>query len=84
VILLYQQNHRDQSLLSERYHLTKNHDKTTNLYCNVGDTKLSPFVFIPFSKDFRHLKVNENLIKWFAHVLTALGGMGTENETLVD
>jgi hypothetical protein len=73
-----------QSLLSELYRLTKKHDKTTTLYCNVGDNKLSSFVFIPFSKDFRRLKVNENLTKLFAHVLTALGGLGTEKETLVD
>jgi hypothetical protein len=72
-----------QSLLSESYHLTKNHDKTTTLYCNVGDNKLSSFVFIPFSKDFHRLNVNENLTKWFVHVLTALGGLGTEKETLV-
>jgi hypothetical protein len=65
--------------------LTKKHDETTILYCNVGDDKkLSSFVFIPFSKDFRHLKVNENLTKWVAHVLTALGGLGTEKEMLVD
>jgi hypothetical protein len=42
------------------------------------------FVFIPFSKDFRRLKVNENLTKWFAYVLTALGGLGSEKKTLVD
>jgi hypothetical protein len=64
--------------------LTKKHDKTTTLYCNVGDNKLSSFVFIPSSKDFRRLKVNENLTKWFAHVLTALGGLGTEKEMLED
>ena len=56
----------------------------TTLYCNVGDNKLSSFVFIPFSKDSSWLRVNENLTKWFAHALTALGGLGTENETLVD
>jgi hypothetical protein len=39
-----------QSLLSELYHLTKKHGKTTTLYCNVGDNKLSSFVFILFSK----------------------------------
>jgi hypothetical protein len=64
--------------------LTKKNDKTTTLYCNVGDKKLSSFVFIPFSKDFRRLKVNENLTKWFAHVISSLGGLGTEKETLVD
>jgi hypothetical protein len=64
--------------------LTKKNDKTTTLYCNVGNNKLSSFVFIPSSKDFRRLKVNDNLTKWFAHVLTALGGLGTEKETLVD
>jgi hypothetical protein len=73
-----------QRLLSELYHLNKKHDNTTTLHCNVGDNKLSSFVFIPFSKDFRRLRVNENLSKWFAHVLTALGGLGSENETLVD
>jgi hypothetical protein len=73
-----------QSLLSELYHLKKKHDKTTTLYCNVGDNKLSSFVFIPSSKDFRRLKVNENLTKWLAHALTALGGLGTEKATLVD
>jgi hypothetical protein len=30
------------------------------------------------------VKVNENLTKWFAHMLTLLGGLGTENETLVE
>jgi hypothetical protein len=73
-----------QSLLSELYQLTKNHENRTTLYCNVGDNKLTSFVFIPFSKDFRRLKVNENLTKWFAHVLTALGGLGTEKKILVD
>jgi hypothetical protein len=66
------------------YHFEK-HDKTTTLYCNVGDNQLSSFVFIPFSIiGFRRLKVKENLTKWCAHVLTALGGLGTEKETLVD
>jgi hypothetical protein len=64
--------------------LTKKHDKMTSLDFNVGDNKLSSLVFIPFSKDFRRLKVNENLTKWFAHVLTALGGLGIEKETLAD
>jgi hypothetical protein len=41
-------------------------------------------VFIPFSKYFRQLKVNKNLTKWFSNVLTALGGLGCKNETLVD
>jgi hypothetical protein len=45
---------------------------------------LPSFVFIPFSKDFRRLKVNENQTKWFAQVLTALGGLETEKEMLVD
>jgi hypothetical protein len=73
-----------QSLLSELYHLGKKHDHTTTLYCNVGDNKLSSLVFIPSSKDFGRMKVNENNSKWFAHVLTALGGLGNENATLVD
>jgi hypothetical protein len=73
-----------QSLLSELYHLNKKHHKTTTLHCNLGNNKLSSFVFVPFSKDFRRLKVNENLTKWFWNVLTALGGLGSENETLVD
>jgi hypothetical protein len=64
--------------------LTKKHENTTTLYCNVGDNKLSSFVFIPSSKDFGRLKINENNLKWFEHVLTALGGSGNENETLVD
>jgi hypothetical protein len=51
-----------QSLLSKLYHLNKNYDKTTMLCCNVrGDNKLSSFVFIPFSKDYSRLKVNESL-----------------------
>jgi hypothetical protein len=66
------------------YHLNKKHDKTTTLHCNVGDNKLSSFVFIPFSKDFCRLKVNKNLMKWFGNVLTALGGLGSKNEMLVD
>jgi hypothetical protein len=50
----------------------------------VGDNKLSSFVFIPFSKDFCRLKVNENLTKWFSNMLTALGSLGSKNEALVD
>jgi hypothetical protein len=73
-----------QSLLSELYHLTKKHDNTTTLYCNVGDNKLSSFVFVPTSKDFGRLRVNENNSKWFAHVLAALGGLGNQKESLVD
>jgi hypothetical protein len=67
-----------QSLLSELYHLIKEHGKTTTLHCNVGDNKLSSFVFIPFSKDFCWLKVNEKLMEWFAHMLTTQGGWGTK------
>ena len=73
-----------QSLLSELYHLGKKHDNSKTLYCDVGDNKLSSFVFVPSSKDFGRLKVNENTSKWFGHVLTALGGAGNENTTLVD
>jgi hypothetical protein len=73
-----------QSLLSELYHVNKKHDNTTTLYCNVGNNKLSSFVFIPSSNDFGRLRVNENSSKWFGHVLTALGGLGNENATLVD
>ena len=73
-----------QSLLSELYHVNKKHDDTTTLYCNVGNNKLSSFVFIPSSNDFGRLRVNENNSKWFGHVLTALGGLGNENATLVD
>ncbi len=73
-----------QSLLSELYHVNKKHDNTTTLYCNVGNNKLSSFVFIPSSNDFGRLRVNENNSKWFGHVLTALGGLGNENATLVD
>jgi hypothetical protein len=73
-----------QSLLSELYHVNKNHDNTTMLYCNVGNNKLSSFVFIPSSNDFERLRVNRNNSKWFGHVLTALGRLGNENTTLVD
>jgi hypothetical protein len=73
-----------QSLLSELYHLNKKHDKTKTLYCDVGNNKPSSFVFIPSSKDFGRLKENENKSEWFGHVLTALGGSGKENATLVD
>jgi hypothetical protein len=73
-----------QSLLSELYHLSRKHDDTKTLYCDVGDNKLSSFVFIPSSKDLGRLRANENKSKWFGHVLTALGGLGNENATLVD
>jgi hypothetical protein len=73
-----------QSLLSELYHVNKKHDNTTTLCCNVGNNKLSLFVFIPSPHDFGRLRVNENSSKWFGHVLTALGGLGNENATLVN
>jgi hypothetical protein len=61
-----------QSLLSELYHLSKKHDNTKTLYCDVGDNKKSSFVFIPSLQDFGRLRVNENQSRWFGHVLTAL------------
>jgi hypothetical protein len=41
-------------------------------------------MFIPSLKPFGRLRVNKNKLNWFGHELTALGGLGNENATLVD
>jgi hypothetical protein len=66
------------SILKDLYRLNKIRHGTMALQCNLGDNKLSSFVFIPSSKNYIYTK-NMN---WLSSVLAALGGPGRENESL--
>jgi hypothetical protein len=68
------------SILKDLYWLNKTRHGTMALQCNLGDNKLSSFVFIPSSKDCRYMKKT----KWLSSVLAALGGPGCENESLLN
>jgi hypothetical protein len=68
------------SILKDLYWLNKTRHGTMSLQCNLGNNKLSSFVFIPSSKDYRYMKKT----KWLSSVLAALGGPGCENESLLN
>jgi hypothetical protein len=67
------------SILKDLYCLNKTRHGTMVLQCNLGDNKLSSFVFIPSSKYYRYMKKTN----WLSSVLAALGGPGRKNESLL-
>jgi hypothetical protein len=68
------------SILKDLYWLNKTRHGTMALQCNLGDNKLSSFVFIPSSEDYSFMKKT----KWLSSVLSELGGPGRENESLLN
>jgi hypothetical protein len=72
------------NLLKDLYVLNKKHTKSNTLHCRIQNKCTSAFVRIPSSKDFVGMKQNARKTKWLPDVLTALGGAGNGNETLLD
>jgi hypothetical protein len=68
------------NILEDLYCLNNTRHGTIALRCNLGDNKLSSFVCIPSSKNYRYMKKTN----WLSSALAALGGPGRENESLLN
>ena len=73
-----------QSLLKDLYYLNKKRHGTTTLQCDLGDNRMSSFVFVPSCKDHTRVRKNVTKTKWLVNVLLALGGPGNEHDSLLN
>ena len=72
------------NLLWDLHVLNKKHGNSNTLYCKIHSNLTSSFVHVPSSKGFVRMKKNARKMKWFPDMLTALGGAGNNQESLLD
>jgi hypothetical protein len=73
-----------ENLLRDLYVLNKKHGSSNTLYCKICSNFTSSFVHVPSSKGFVRMKKNARKMKWLPNMLTALGGPGNNQESLLD
>ncbi len=73
-----------ENLLWDLYVLNKKHGNSNTIYCKIRSNFTSSFVHVPSSKGFVRMQNNARKTKWLPDMLTALGGPGNNQESLLD